>query len=61
MWEMNSTSFLTCIAKGSIFVQCDQGGVQENFVIIFRDDSMVGRLDPGFVLIDWNREKIRLK
>lgn len=61
MWEMNFASFLTCIAEGSIFVQCNQRGVQKNFVIIFCDDSMVGRLNPGFVLIDWNREKRRLK
>lgn len=43
---------LTCVAKGSVFVQRDQRGVQEDFVIIFRDDSVVGRLNPGFVLVD---------
>lgn len=52
VWERNYTSFLTCIAEGGIFVQRDQRGVEKNFVIIFRDDSVVGGLDPGFVLID---------
>lgn len=42
---------LTCIAQRGIFIQGYQRRVQENFVVIFRYDTMIRGLNPWLVLI----------
>lgn len=47
----------TCIRDRGIFVQCDQRRVEQYRVHVFVDDTMVGCLDPRFVLIHYNGER----
>lgn len=47
----------TCIRDRGIFVQCDQRRVEQYCVHVFGDDTMVGCLNPWFVLIHYNGER----
>lgn len=55
---MNSSS-LTCVAEWSILVQRNKRGVQKYFVIIFRYDAVVCRLDPWFVFVHCRKQRER--
>ncbi len=49
---------LTCIAQRGIFIQGYQRRIQENFVVIFRYDTMIRGLNPWLVLIYcWGEKK----
>lgn len=54
-WQSDSSS-LTCVAQRSVLVQRNKRRVQEHFVVVFRDDPVVRRLDPWLVFIHCGRD-----
>lgn len=55
--QQSESPSLTGVAEWSILVQRNKRGVQKYFVIVFRYDAVVRRLDPWFVFVHCRKQR----